>query len=209
VTLKFTPDEDGVTFKVSGGFYDTVPGGSPRPAVWSGLAAGSPIGHATGGGPVVIERICGPFEKLGPETFAVRFNRSGAAGGTRALELVFAAVHPGDAEYKPAVQQGHMMIPARNAEGAEQKTTFLEIPDQPLDTKSVKLRATSDSGAKVYYYVLAGPAEVDGAELKLLPVPPRSRFPVKVTVVAWQYGRAKDPKLKTAEPVERSFYLTK
>ncbi len=46
VGLKFMPEDDGVTFKLSGRFYDTVPGGSPRPAVWSGLPAGSPIGHA-------------------------------------------------------------------------------------------------------------------------------------------------------------------
>jgi hypothetical protein len=32
---------------------------------------------------------------------------------------------------------------------------------------------------------------------------------VKVTVVAWQWGRSIEPKLKTAEPVERMFHLTR
>jgi hypothetical protein len=41
--------------------------------------------------------------------------------------------------------------------------------------------------------------------LKFTPVPPRAKFPVRVTVVAWQYGRSAAPKLKSAEPVERSF----
>ncbi len=122
---------------------------------------------------------------------------------------MFAATHPGEGEYKPAVQQANMMIPARNTKGTDQKISFPEIPDQPLGTKSIKLKATSDSSAKVYYYVLAGPAEVEGDALKFMPVPPRGRFPIKVSVVAWQYGRSNEPKLKTAEPVERSFYLTK
>jgi hypothetical protein len=43
--------------------------------------------------------------------------------------------------------------------------------------------------------------------LKFTPVPPRSRLPIKVTVVAWQWGRSIEPKLKTAEPVQRSFNL--
>src|SRR5207249_2180064 len=37
---------------------------------------------------------------------------------------------------------------------------------------------------------------------------PGAKFPVKVTVVAWQWGRSTDPKIKTAERVERSFFLT-
>jgi hypothetical protein len=52
-----------------------------------------------------------------------------------------------------------------------------------------------------------GPAEVDGGILKFTPIPPRAKFPVKVTVVAWQYGRPTEPKLKTAEPVARKFLI--
>jgi hypothetical protein len=209
VNLKFLPEEDGLTFKLSCTFYDTVPEGSPRPASWSGLSAGSPIGHASGGGPISIDRICGPFEKLGPDTFDLHFDKTGMGDGKRPFELVFAAVHPGDDEYKPAVQQAQMTIPARNTAGREQHITFPKIKDQPLGKKSIKLGATSDSGEKVYYYVLAGPVVLNGDTLKFTPVPPHGRFPVKVTVVAWQYGRSTEPKLKTADPVERSFMLTK
>jgi hypothetical protein len=38
-------------------------------------------------------------------------------------------------------------------------------------------------------------------------IPPRAKFPVKVTVVAWQYGIA--GKIQTAEAVEQSFYVLK
>jgi hypothetical protein len=32
-------------------------------------------------------------------------------------------------------------------------------------------------------------------------------MPIKITVVAWQWGRSIKPRLKTAEPAERSFNL--
>lgn len=201
VNLKFLPQEDGITFKLPAAFLEAVPGGSPRPANWTGLAAGSPIGHA-GGGPISIDRICGPFEKIGPDLFALRLGRIDNS------DLWFATTHPGDEQYKPAVQQAQMRL-AKNTTGAEQHIGFAKIPDQPPGAKSLKLKATSDSGEKVYFYVLAGPAEIDGDTLKFTAIPPRSRFPIKVTVVAWQWGRSIEPKLKTADPVEQSFLLTK
>ena len=208
VTLKFEPEADGVTFKLSGAFYDQVPGGSPRLPGWTGLPAGSPLGHAASPGRISIDPICGPVEKISSGTFAVCFQKETLlATNARQYELVFAATHPGDAEYKPAVQQAHMFIPARNTQGAEQHITFPEIPNQKAGTKSLKLNAVSDALAPVYYCVREGPAEVDGGNLKFTKIPPRARFPVKVTVVAWQYGRAMEPKLKSAEPVTREFLI--
>ena len=102
-----------------------------------------------------------------------------------------------------------MVVPERNTQGRDQQITFPEIPDQPLGTEWVRLNAASDSGAKVRYYVLAGPAELAGDTLRLTAIPPRSRFPVKVTVVAWQRGRSAEPLLKTAEPVERTFSVVR
>ena len=71
--------------------------------------------------------------------------------------------------------------------------------------ESVTLRATSDCGLPVYYYAKEGPAEIDGNKLVFTPIPPRSKYPLKVTVVAWQYGLA--GKVQTAEPIERSFFI--
>jgi hypothetical protein len=206
-TLKFEPETDGVTFKLSGAFYDTVPGGSPRLPGWTGLPVGSPIGHSKNGA-ISIDPICGPFEKLSPDTFAVRFQRETLLNtNAREYELVFAATHPGDGEYKAAVQQAHMFIPARNTAGAGQRITFPEIPAQKRGAKLVKLNAVSTANVPVHYCVVQGPAEVEGETLKLCGIPPRARFPVKVTVVAWQYGRSLEPRLKTAEPVERTLEI--
>jgi len=55
--------------------------------------------------------------------------------------------------------------------------------------------------------VKEGPAVVEGNNLIITGIPPRSKFPVKVVVVAWQYGKTGE--VNTAEPVEQTFYITK
>ncbi|MBW8781499.1 MAG: hypothetical protein JF599_06400 [Verrucomicrobia bacterium] len=208
VNLKFEPGPDGLTFKLTGAFLDTVPPG--RPEGWTGLKAGSPIAHVTDGSPIVISRICGPVAQVGPDTFAIRFYRMGMNNTKRSNEIWLAATHPGDAQYKRAVQQSVLHFPLRNTVGAEQRITFPKIADQRASVKTLTLAATSSARVPVYYYVREGPAEFTGDNtLTLTAIPPRAKFPVKVTVVAWQWGRSIDPKLKTAEPVEQTFLLTR
>ncbi len=43
---------------------------------------------------------------------------------------------------------------------------------------------------------------MDGNRLILTAIPPKTTYPVKVTVIAWQYEKNSDPKIKTAEPVK-------
>ncbi|MEP6748122.1 MAG: hypothetical protein ABJB86_10375 [Bacteroidota bacterium] len=40
-------------------------------------------------------------------------------------------------------------------------------------------------------------------------IPPRAKYPVKVTVVAWQYGKSSAPAIQTAMPVAQIFYVIK
>lgn len=207
VTLRFEPLEDGETFKLTGTFIDTVPEG--RPERWTGLKAGSSIPHATRGGPVKLRRICGPVEQIDDVTFVIRFYRMGMDNKKRTPEIWLLAEHPGDETFKRMVQQSQMRIPFRHTDGAHQTITFPQIPDQPLGTTSVQLQAISDSGAPVRYYVISGPAEVEGDTLRLVATPSRSNFPVKVKVAAYQYGRASEPKLKTAGPVVVEFSIIK
>ena len=208
VPLKFLPESDGLTFKLDARFLDTVPEG--RPVGWTGLPAGAPVGHPSGGGPIAIDRICGPLVKLAPDTFAIRFYRMGMNNPKRSNDLWFMASHSGDAEYRRVVQQAQMRFPLKNEQGRDQTITFAPIVDQPAGTKSLKLQATSSAGVPVYYYVREGPAEVsDDGAVTFAPIPPRAKFPVKVTVVAWQWGRSVEPKLKTAKEVERTFHLTR
>ncbi len=54
-----------------------------------------------------------------------------------------------------------------------------------------------------------GPAEVKGDVLTFTQIPPGAKFPVNVTVIAWQYGRSSEPRFQSAEPVERTFKIVK
>ncbi|HET9570677.1 MAG TPA: hypothetical protein VFP20_04650 [Bacteroidales bacterium] len=208
VGLKFIPENDGVTFYLKGAFYDTVPVGSPRLPIWTGLPAGTPISHSKNVEAITIERICGHFRKVSDTIFVMALNREINLKAPK-FTFIFAVKHPGNNKYKSAVQQGEMVLPGALKEGTDQIITFAPIPDQKVGVKELPLLATSDAGVPVYFYVLSGPAEVERNVLKFTPIPPKAKYPVKVTVVAWQYGHSFEPKLKSAIPVVRNFYLTK
>jgi hypothetical protein len=206
--LKFEPLADGVTFNLSPTFLDSVEGGSKNLSRWSYLPVGTSLGHANGGGAIQLHKIVGPVKQTGANTFVVSQDRLNSTTDRRGSDIWIWASHPGDAKYKSIVQQALVRVPSFN-EGKEQHITFAEIPDQKAGTKSVQLKATSDSGRKVYFYIREGPAEMDGDTLRFTKIPPRAKFPVQVTVVAWQLGTASEPKLKTAMPVVQTFNITK
>ena len=205
VRVPVPPLDDSLTFHLQGTFLDAVPAGIPEK--WTGLTNVTPIGHATGGGPVVLSRITGPVVQLSPDTFAIRFNRLSLFADQRMTGICLFAKHPGDAKYKAAVEPALMRIPARLTNGVEQKISFPIIPDQKDGAKSLALNAVSSAGAPVYYYVRQGPAEISGNRLLFTKIPPRAIYPVKVTVVAWQYGRTIEPWIQSAEPVEQTFWI--
>jgi hypothetical protein len=207
VTLKFLPQEDGVTFKLTDAFLDTVPEG--RPARWAHQKAGEHIEPPQTTIPIEIQRICGPIQKLSNNTWRVTFNRASFLNDRRGNEAWLVAIWSGDSRYKRAVQQAILPIPRRYNEGKPQTIDFPKIENQPCGVKSLKLKATSDSGQPVSFFVREGPAEMDGDILKFTAIPPRAKFPVKVTVVAWQFGRSSEPKWKTADAITRELFLTK
>ncbi|WP_198175131.1 hypothetical protein [Spirosoma telluris] len=100
-----------------------------------------------------------------------------------------------------------MRFPIANKEGKPQTLTFPDVPDQVEYTKSLTLQAVSSVGLPVQYYVKAGPATVVGNRLMFTPIPPRSRRPVAVTVVAWQYGTSVCDKVQSATPVEQTILI--
>jgi autotransporter-associated beta strand protein len=218
VHIPFNPEltGDGLTFKLGTTFLDTVPAVSSRLTGWSGLPVGAAIGHASGGGPITLERICGPVEQLSPDTFRINFDRVGTNniyGQNRSRDICLMAVHPGDSTYVRAVQQSLLRISLPLTSGNAQTITFPAIADQPVGTPSIPLNATTTGtstypGAKVGFYVREGPAKVNGDTLEFTQLPPRTKFPVKVTVVATQYGRTIAPLLQTAAPVTRTFHIT-
>ena len=206
VSLNFHPESDGISFKLKGCFLDTVPAASTRLTEWAGIAVDSPIGHAVGVIPVNIERIAGPFRKINDSIFQLNLDKS-VSRNLKNYNLIFAATHQGDDNYKPAVQQAEMNVPMVNTIGTEQTISFNAIDRVNVTIKSIDLKATSSAGMPIHFYVLEGPAEVQDNKLVFTSIPPQSKFPVRVTVVAWQYGNNNEPKVKTAAPVSQTFYI--
>ncbi|MBC7785407.1 MAG: hypothetical protein H7144_16360 [Burkholderiales bacterium] len=205
VTLQFAPQEDGITFKLSGDFLDTVPEG--RPARWAAMPAGSSIEKPTDGPPIEIRRITGPVRKIAADTWVLDFYRGSFLNDRRGNDAWLVAIWEGNDQYKRAVQQSLLKIPGRLSEGKPQTITFPAPPDITAGTREIALRATSDSGESVRYFVVSGPAEIEGSTLKILPIPPRAKFPVRITVTAWQFGRAAEPKLQSAAPVTQTILI--
>lgn len=155
-----------------------------------------------------MSRICGPVEVVNDTTFTIRFYRMGLNNPKRTGSIYLMASVKQDDKYKSSVQQVEIRIPYRNKEGRAQQITFPPLKDVSISVKQIPLQAVSDSGLPVYYYVKEGPAEIKDGKLVLTRIPPRARLPLKITVVAWQYGRGISPKVQSAEAVERSFYIT-
>lgn len=191
-TLPFIPQDDGLTFHVNAVFTDSL-----RTQTVHEKVKGKPV----------ISRICGPVKKLNDTTFVLDFYRMGTSNKRRVTDMCLLASYDGDAKHKSVVQEFVVRVPYPLTKGRRQCLLFPGLPDVTNRVTAVPLHATSDCGLPVSYYVKEGPAEIDGNKVRLTAIPPRAKYPVKVTVVAWQYGL--DGKVQTAEPVERSFYVTR
>jgi hypothetical protein len=142
--------------------------------------------------------------QTGANTFRLQFDRAGMGGAIWIQEE-----HPGNDHYRRAVQPGQIMIPARLTEGKMQQLQFPTIANQVAGTKTVPLKGASSSGLPVNYYVVSGPAVIVGDKLHLTAIPVKSKYPVKVTVVAYQWGRSVAPLNQSAELVEQTFFIVK
>lgn len=186
------PEKDGLTFHIKAVFTDSL-----REHISADHSTNKPS----------ISVICGPVRKVDDSTFTITFNRVGFDNIRRSGDIWLVASSKEDVNYKTTVQQLNLRINDSFREKMQQRITFPSIPNVTEGTKFIKLNALSESKMPVYYYVKEGPAEVDGNRLLFESIPPRAKFPVQVTVVAWQLGY-KD-KFPTAEPEERTFYITK
>lgn len=190
--LNFRPLNDGISFTVSPFFADSLR-----------LKSVSDFAKS----PLLIDRICGPVKKVNDTIFQISFDKLGFNNSKRSNDIWLLAHNNGDAVYKSTVQQLHLRFPISNKEGKPQTIDFTPIADVKVGTKPIVLNAKSSAAAKVSYYVKEGSAYIEDNVLHFTKIPPRTKLPVKVTVVAWQYGIA--GKLQSAEPVERSFWIRK
>lgn len=191
--LNWTTSTDGITFELGATFLDELPNGF--------FDAGKSIGHVAA--KPMIEWLCGPYIPLGNNRFQFAMDRT-----WRKTDCYVRIWHPGDCDHRLCTNPGRLDFDP-NKNGTPQKISFAGIPDQKADTKELQLHSTSDSGMPVRFFVRAGPALIHGDRLVFTPIPPRSKLPLPVSVVAWQWGRSSEPQIQTAEPVEQTFRIIK
>ena len=193
---KYTPSdmgEDGITFSVKGVMLDKLPENF--------VGAGEKLPKVDA--EPKLEWVCGQFKPLGNNRFRIALNRT----------------WPNTANYLGVRQIGSDTIRAifqpcgltlpKNNTGLTQKITFDKIPDVNVETKSISLSAKSDAGLPVEFYVVAGPAIIKDGKIVFTKIPPKTKFPVAVTIAAWQWGRNKEPKVRMAEIVKQTFFINK
>lgn len=188
---RFSPERGGIAFELEPGFLDRVP------AELQG--AGQSLGND--GRPVRMSVLTGPVIQTGPQNFQVHFDRGGFD------DIWIEESVAGNSKYRHAVQPVKVSIPEQLRKGDMQSINFAELADQRAGVSSIKLQAVASSGLQVQYSVLSGPAYIEGDNLKFTKIPIKSRFPVKVTVEAFQWGSIRPPLVQTAQPVVRSFFI--
>lgn len=188
---------DGQTFEVHPQYAETYPRQyRGRGPVWA--QAGEPVGRSDQ--PIRVRPVTGPLVAVGANTLRVQFDGLAPVGDPK--PPAFIASVEGDEQWRYAEQIG-MVRSLVLTEGNEQSITFPQLPDVNAATASIELNATSDSGMPVEYYVAHGPATIEQGKLILHELPRRGRLPIEVKVVAYQFGRGLEPRVKPATPVAR------
>lgn len=191
---KVTPthfEADGITFTVKCTMLDKLPDNFYR--------AGKNLPQSAG--PVETEWVCGQFKPLGNSRFQIALDRS-----WNSTANYIGIRKKGNNEIREIFQPCGLTL-QKNNEGKPQVIIFQKIPDVPAGTRTLRLSAHSDAGLPVKFFVVSGPAIIKNDRLIFTQIPPRTIFPVAVTVAAWQWGRNTEPKVKTANLIKQTFYI--
>ena len=186
-------EEDGITFRIRGVMVDKIPA--------SFVGGGEKLDKVPG--EPVAEWLCGPVEPLGKNKFRISLDRTYEKGAT-----YIGLRQKGNDSIRGIFEPAGINVRAiQNNEGKPQTITFEKIQDVKAGTKSIRLKAKSDAGLPVRFFIVAGPATIKNDRLVFTKIPPGSRFPLEVIVAAWQWGRSIVPKVKTANIIRQAFNI--
>ena len=196
--LTFEPREDGTSFTIKGNFLKETPQGVAN--------SGLPLQHSNNKIRFfLIGGWGGGGKQINDSVFQIRFDHFGISRYTNTIQVM--AYCSGDQQYKYAEQAGQVKFPETNKEGKPQFIHFADLKDITDKQPHIPLNAQSDAGLPVSFFVRSGPAEIKGDQLILTKIPPRAKYPIKISVVAYQWGRNREPLVQSAIPVEQNIYI--
>jgi len=188
---------DGITFRVHAESMTASPSATLYP--------NQVLGHAA---TTITYRVgSGALRQIGPDTFQVAARPGGLLRQGQPWEPWIMAYQPGDNNFRSADKPAHILVNTRNTEGTPQALNFPKIADVRSTTRQITISATSSAGLPVELFVESGPAVIEGSTLHLLPIPPRSRFPLRVIVSAFQWGRVGEQPIQTGGPETQEFFI--
>ncbi len=184
-------DGDGWTFRVEADWLDTIP------ANYGGGIGGKKVGHSAT--PFLYRcKIDEPVVSLGKDTFRL----------LKPIKTVnFAAVHPGDDEYRATNRWGSLPMPA--VKGQAQRIDFPKVADLKANAAPVELKAKADSDLPVYYEVDYGPVVVEDGKVVVSELPANAALPIECRITAYQIGRRAGKAIAPAAPVSLNFSVVK
>ncbi len=128
------------------------------------------------------------YKHLGNLTFKLRFNRFSPNAGGYTQSYVSLYKEGNDTV---AASLRNVRLDRTQSTMAGFKSQFIIFPtinNIDVNTRSVTLKATANSGLPVEYFVRNGPAVVVGNQLIITQIAEGTKFPIPITVGAYQVG---------------------
>jgi hypothetical protein len=164
------------------------------------------LGHSDT--PILFRVNSGAVVQTGSNTFRICPHAGPIPPQGNPWEPTIVAYNLGDKNYCPAEHPAHVNVNIINTAGETQTLDFAKISEQTIGAKPVPLKAKSSSGLPVQFFMVSGPATIAGNTLTFEKLPARAKFPIRVLVSAFQWGRNVDPKVQSAGPVMQEFFIT-
>jgi hypothetical protein len=198
-------EADGVTFRLQADYVDHI----DEAEFTKGVPYYPPdvkLEHSSQ--PIQYRVTSGGVIQVGPDAFRVCPREGPVFPQGQPWEPTLVAYSQGDSRFRPTEHPIHINVAILNTEGQKQTLDFPKISDRSVGAlTSVTLNAVASSGLPVQYLVSSGPATVHGDHLDFDPLPVVARFPLRVRVSAFQWGRSTGQKIQSAGPVTQEFYI--
>ena len=190
----------GGVFKLKGAYYAEnpylYPGTTGTPQRMVQLVDGSiPTTLTNGGKAIRFQNTRGPIIQTSDSTFRLKATRNDCSF-TGSIDFYLAATVPNSDTHMYSVRVikcstgngGYFNDNALFPQARTQTITFPGIANINSKTKSIELKATASSGLPVEYFVVYGPAIVNGSTLTITHLPAVTKYPIEVKVAAYSLG---------------------